>query len=568
MKLLSLSKDLEILESVSSRIEITKILAHIFEKSDVGEIDKITYLLLGKLAPSYKGIVFNLADKLMVQAIASAYSLEVDKIKELYKKQGDLGLVAAGCARRSESELTVAQVFDQMLDIASQGGEGSVDRRIEGLAQILRDCDKVSAKYIARIPLGKLRLGFSDLTILDALSWMETGGKGKRAQITKAYEVLPDIGLIAKMVKQKGIDQTVKSVKPVLGIPISPMLAQRLKSATEMIEKMGEVSVEPKYDGLRVLIHFKRGKFIKAFTRNLNDVSPMFPELKMLHAATQANELILDAEAVGLDEITKKLADFQTTMQRRRKHDISETANKIPLVFNIFDILYKDGASLIGKNYISRRKELSKTIKENSSFKLTPFILTRDPEIIKKEHEKYINAGLEGVLVKKTDSDYVPGRTGFRWVKMKEVEEAQGKLSDTIDCVIMGFTRGQGKRISFGVGQFLAGVRGGDSFKTITKVGTGLSDEQFKQLSTRLKGLVVSDKPKEYEVHKDLNPDFWVEPNVVVELAADDLTVSPKHTAGYAMRFPRLVKFRDDKSPKETTTVEEVKKLFELQKST
>jgi DNA ligase-1 len=346
------------------------------------------------------------------------------------------------------------------------------------------------------------------------------------------------------------------------------MLAQRLKSATDMIEKMGEVSVEPKYDGLRVLIHFKKDKFIKAFTRNLNDVSPMFPELEKLFEATTSKELILDAEAVGLDETTKKLADFQTTMQRRRKHEISETAHKIPLIFNIFDILYKDSQSLIGEEYLVRRKILGDTIKENKVFKLTPYLLTSDPKVIVAEHKKQIDAGLEGIIVKRANSTYVPGRTGFRWVKMKEVEEATGKLSDTIDCVVMGFTSGQGKRISFGVGQFLAGVADGDNFKTITKVGTGLTDDQFKELSKRLKHLVVKDMPALYQVHKDLTPDFWVEPSVVVELAADDLTVSPKHTAGYAMRFPRLVKFRDDKSPKQATTIEEVKKLYKLQKST
>jgi DNA ligase-1 len=150
---------------------------------------------------------------------------------------------------------------------------------------------------------------------------------------------------------------------------------------------------------------------------------------------------------------------------------------------------------------------------------------------------------------------------------MKEEEESVGKLSDTIDCVIMGYTSGQGKRASFGIGQFLVGIKEGDSIKTLTKVGTGLTDDQFKELALRLKPLVVSEKPKEYEVHADLAPDYWVKPEVVVELAGDDLTISPKHTAGYALRFPRLVTFRDDKDVSGITTHKELKKIFELQKN-
>jgi DNA ligase-1 len=194
-------------------------------------------------------------------------------------------------------------------------------------------------------------------------------------------------------------------------------------------------------------------------------------------------------------------------------------------------------------------------------------LITSDPEKIRKKHADYLKAGLEGVIVKKNSSTYVPGRTGWRWVKMKEVESAHARLSDTVDCIIMGYTQGRGKRASFGIGQFLAGVSDGESFRSITKVGTGLSDAQFRELAKRLKKIQVKDKPKEYEVTKELSPDFWVSPEVVVELAADEITVSPpnKHTAGYALRFPRLIKFRDDKSAGQVTTLKELKEMFKGQ---
>lgn len=567
MRFIELAKYLEKLESTSSRIEITKILAELFKQADEGEIDKIVYLVLGRLAPSYKGIVFNLADKLVIQSIAKAFDKDIDQVKKLSKEKGDIGEVASLLSNSKLKKTTnqkVNQIYNQLLVVAELSGEGSVEAKVNGLAEILKSLDPLSAKYLARIPVGKLRLGFSDLTITDALSWMETGDKSLSKDLKKAYEVLPDIGLLAKHVKQMGAKKTALTIAPVVGVPVMPMLAQRVKSTAQMVEKMGKVSVEPKYDGLRVQIHFDNGK-IHAFTRNLNDISLMFPELSKLGQVTSSKRLILDAEAVGLDENTKKMADFQTTMTRRRKHDIAGSATKIPLVFNIFDIIFKDNQSLITTVYSQRREILAKTIKETDSFKITPFITTSDPKKIDEKYKQYIAQGLEGIMVKKSDAIYKSGRTGFFWVKMKQAEGATGKLADTIDCVVMGFTSGQGKRTVFGIGQFLAGVKKGNKILTLTKVGTGLTDEQFQQLSKRLRLIKVDQRPDDYEVDKDLTPDFWVNPEVVVELAGDDLTKSPKHTSGYALRFPRLVKFRDDKSPVQATTVEEVEKIYKLQ---
>ena len=566
MKFSSLSQYLLKLENTSSRIEITKILAELFKLSQPEEIDKIVYLVLGKLAPTYKSIVFNLADKLVLQAIAKAYEKKLEEVKKIYKQKGDLGNTAESLSKNSTSTDSVEKVYEMLMDIAKVGGEGSVESKIDGLASILQNADTLSARFIARIPVGKLRLGFSDKTIIDALSWMENNDKSGSKALVRAYEVLPDIGLLSSVVRTKGVQKAATSIGPVLGVPVMPMLASRIKSAQEMIEKMGEVTVEPKYDGLRVLIHYKKCKWVKAFTRNLNDISQMFPELEKLSLAVNAQELILDSEAVGLDETTKKLADFQTTMQRRRKHDIEGSALKIPLIFNIFDVLYVDGKNLMDEAYLNRRKILQKIVSETKIFKITPFVVTSDPKIIEGEYKKHINQGLEGIMVKKANTAYVPGRTGYRWVKMKETEKAMGKLSDTLDCVVLGFSSGQGKRTAFGVGQFLAAVRDGDTYKSVTKVGTGLTDEQFRELKTRLTKIITKEKPKEYDVHKDLFPDFWVSPKVVVELAADDITVSPKHTVGYALRFPRLVNFRDDKSPEQATTVKEVKNLYKLQK--
>jgi DNA ligase-1 len=575
MKFKKLAEYLEKLEKTSSRIEMTKLLAGLYKKASKDEVSEMTNLLLGQLAPSYEGIVFNIAERMMVQVIAEAYGVEADEAKKKYKSSGDLGDAAFSLAEtkkqknKKTKKLSVKDVYSQLVKIAEDEGEGSQDRKVKEMAKLLSNLDPLSAKYVARIPVGKLRLGFSDKTIIDALSWMKTGDKSKSKELSRAYEVVPNVGKLAEDVKKKGIEKATKNVKPEVGVPVLPMLAQRLKSPTDMIKKMGKVYVEPKFDGLRVLIHYKKGKrgLVKAYTRNLNNVYEMFPELDNIGKYIKAKSVILDSEAVGLNPEEKRLADFQTTMKRRRKHNIADTAKKIPLRFQVFDIMYKDGKNLMSKSYSQRRKILEKSIKANKLLVVDETVLTDDPKVIIEEYKKKIAEGLEGIIVKKADAHYVSGRTGYRWVKMKEEEKAMAKLADTLDCVVMAYYVGRGKRASFGIGGFLVGVRKGEEILTLTKIGTGLTDEQFRELHKRLKKLETDKKPKEYgKVDRTLEPDVWVEPSLVVEIAADEITKSPIHSSGLALRFPRLVKFRDDKGVEEATTVKEVKKLYEIQK--
>jgi DNA ligase-1 len=576
MKFSELSDYLEKLEKTSSRLAITEILSDLFKKVEVSEIDKVTYLILGKLAPGYKGIVFNMADKLLIRVIAMAYETSDDQVLSEYKKLGDIGETAQVFASDSKnqtksSNLSITDVYNGLLKVAADKGEDSVERKIEELSKLLSSLDPLSVKYLARIPVGRLRLGFSDKTILDALSWMETNGKGKKSELEAAYNILPDVGLLAKAVKEKGINMAAKNISPVLGVPILPMLAARLKSPTEMIAKMKKVLVEPKFDGLRIQIHYKRsgfenGEAVKAFTRNLNETSWMFPELAELGKHINAEEAILDTEAVGVDEERSAMANFQTTMTRRRKHDIEEMAKKVSITFNVFDIMYKDGESHINTAYVERRKILSLTVKDSNLMQIVDYVVTEDPIKIGEMMALELGEGLEGIIVKKADSGYIAGRTGFRWVKMKESEGQKAKLADTIDAVVMGYYRGKGKRTTFGLGGFLIGIPDGEVIKTLTKIGTGLTDDQFRELKQRLNPLEVKDKPKEYGiVEKILIPDVWVTPSLVVEIAADDITKSPNHSSGFALRFPRLVKFRDDKDPERATTLGEIKKLYKIQ---
>jgi len=259
---------------------------------------------------------------------------------------------------------------------------------------------------------------------------------------------------------------------------------------------------------------------------------------------------------------------FQETMKRKRKYGISLKSKEIPLKFFCFDVLYKDGQDLLKTPFNQRRAILVKMLSEkNKILILTPQIVTENPQALRKYHDEQINKGLEGVIVKKWQEVYDPGRRGYTWVKLKQEKGKKGGgLADTLDCVVMGYNQGKGKRASFGLGAFLVGIRKGNEFLTISKIGTGLTDDQWREMYQRCGQVKTKEKPKEYQVNKNLFPDSWCSPKIIVEIEADNITRSPIHTAQYALRFPRLVRFRDDKSANEATTLKEAEKLYKLQK--
>ena len=569
MLFFDLAKYLEKLEGTSSRLEITSILTDLFDKTISNEIQKVTYLSLGVLAPNYEGVLLNLAEKMMVRAISLAYGLSLENVARLYKKEGDLGSVAEKLAPNVNNfkKLTVDDVYKKLIDVAKEGGEGSQDKKIELMSNLLKELDPLSVRFVARIPVGKLRLGFSEKTIFDALSQMNSGGKTLRKELDKVFQIYPDPGYITKVVKERGMSG-LKNVKVKTGVPVVPALCQRLDNYQEIVEKMGVVAVERKYDGTRVQIHFNNKKNeIRTYTRNLEESSPMFPELQHMKEWIKADEVILDCEAVGYDRKTNKVLPFQITITRKRKHDVAETAKSIPLRFFVFDILSLNGVSLIDKPYFERRKSLAEIIKNNATIVTDEYYKTDDPTEVQKMHDKFLKEGFEGAVIKMWNGEYLPGRQGWNWVKIKEAEGTSGKLSDTLDLIILGYYLGRGKRAGFGIGAFLVGLRKGESWVSIAKVGTGLTDEEFRELKKNLDRLEMKEKPSNYQVTGALVPDVWVEPSVVVEVAADEITKSPNHAGGVALRFPRLIRFREDKGPKQATTWKEVEEIAKLSRS-
>ncbi|PIS08782.1 DNA ligase [Candidatus Beckwithbacteria bacterium CG10_big_fil_rev_8_21_14_0_10_34_10] len=584
MKFKTLAKFLNKIENTPSRLEMTAVLADLFKQSQKDEIDKVCYLSLGRLAPKYEGIEFNLAEKMMVRIIARSTKFEEKEVLAAFKEIGDLGDVIKRFKKtKDDFNLSVSDVFEMLFKIAQDSGTGSQERKIKKMAELLEKLDSLSAKYIARIPVNRLRLGFSDMTVLDALSWMENQDKSLRPELERAFNVLADVGKIAFVFKTKGI-KGIKKIKSEVGIPIRAALAERLKKPEEILEKMdGQCALEPKMDGFRCQIHFDRSKkfklkdetnlslfenkekyFVRIFSRNLDNTTHMFPEIIKAVQKLKVDNAILDGEAIAFDPQTKKFLSFQETVQRKRKHGILEKAIEVPLKVFVFDILYLNNKPLLNMTFKQRRtlleKILNKSKGEEKAIILTRQIIVKKPNEFNQFFEKVVSEELEGLMAKKLDAVYQAGNRNFNWVKYKV--GMQSDLADTIDCVVMGYYKGKGKRTNFGIGAFLVGIVDKNKFLTVSKIGIGLTDKQWREIHKRCQKLKTYKKPKEYQVNKNINPDVWCKPGLIVEIEADTITRSPIHTAKLALRFPRLKRFRDDKSLNETTKKNELERLL------
>ncbi|HVZ66650.1 MAG TPA: ATP-dependent DNA ligase [Patescibacteria group bacterium] len=584
MKFKDLSKHLEQLENTASRNTMIELLAELFKVTDANDIDKVVYLMQGRVVPLYEPLEFGMAEKQMLKAIAFAYQVPDKEVNHEYQKIGDLGVLAEKLAREKNknSETTVAEVFNALKEVAETGGAGSVEKKMTIVAKLLKSLDPLSARFVARIPVAKLRLGFSDMTVLDSLSWMIDGTKAHRKVIEPVFNIRPDLGYIAKTIKEKGV----KGLAAATPTPFTPVLmarAERLSSGEEIVEKIGECAIEPKFDGFRLQVHMKGDK-VKLITRNLEDVTFMYPDVvEGIKTQIKAKEVILEGEAIAYNRETGEFLPFQITTQRKRKYDIEEMAKKIPLKLMAFELLFVDGKNMINEPYTTRRKTLVSLIKEGDVVIPSDEQVFSDAKKIETFFDDAISRGLEGILAKKLDGTYQAGARGWNWIKFKR--SYSSKLEDTVDCLVMGYYYGRGKRTAFGIGGFLIGVydKKQDQFLTIAKIGTGLTDEEWRTLAQKGQKLKAKVKPPLYNVDKILEPDVWMEPEIVVEIKADELTRSSVHTAGrvmkasksgsafdvdvpgYALRFPRLERFRDDKKPEDVTALREIEEMFEAQ---
>jgi DNA ligase-1 len=580
MEFAYLARTFEELERTSSRLMLIELVTQLFRVIErPEEIEQVCYLMQGRVSPLYEALEMGMAEKSVTKSIALAYHSTPEQIAALYTTLGDLGLVAEHAKSETNNAptvLSVEEVFERLKAIAQASGKGAVEQKSARLAGLLTQVDSVSAKYVVRILLGSLRLGIGDATVLEALAKATWNDAKKRKLLEGAYHKISDLGLIARTLwehsEEEDAQRTIAALDVQVGKPVHSQLAERLHSAEAIIAKMGTVVAQYKYDGLRAQIH-KDGQHVTIFSRNLEDQSHMFPELiEGTLKQIRAERVILDAEALAYNATSEEFLPFQETTRRRRKHGIEAMAQQLPLKAFVFDILYKDGVSLLDTPLMERLKILEKTMRQASdTLMLTASHEVQDAHELTLLFDEAISKGLEGLVVKKLESRYEAGARNFNWVKLKR--HSAGALNDTIDCVLLGYLFGRGKRAALGAGSLLVGLYDPerDLFVTVTKIGTGLSDEQWRSISERTRGLEVDHRPA--RVSSLIEPSAWVEPQLVLEVLADEITRSPIHTAGkvgaepgYALRFPRLVSFRDaDKQPEDATTVQELIELYNSQ---
>ncbi len=561
----------------ASRNKMTELLADLLSHATAQETQIISYFALGTLRAPYQGNQFNFAEKSMIKVVASLTGHSVAEYTDLVNRYGDIGEVVQQTAWPFQPhKISVLEVHKALEQLQAISGTGSQEEKASVLANLLKEMDALSASFVIRIVLGTMRLGFSDMTLIDALSWMVTHDKSLKAPLENGYNICADIGLIAYMLKEQGID-AVKHLKPTLGIPIRPAAAERAANPAAIIERLGSCVAQPKLDGFRLQIHIDKSKpkpDIWFYSRNLQDMSAMFPDLLEALNALDVQSVIFEGEAIVYDEATHSFMRFQETVKRKRKHGIEEMAESLPLRLFLFDILYLNGESVMGKTHEERRALLEKLFKNypNDTIQVIEERRCATTAELTDYFNEQITHGLEGLVVKRPDAVYQPGKRNFNWIKLKRHQE--GHLADTIDAVVVGYYAGRGKRASFGIGAFLVAVfnEKKDRFESVAKIGTGLTDIEWAELKARCDREAVLEQPHNVICAPELKPDVWVNPSIVVIVLADEITQSPMHAAGrtetstgLALRFPRFMGYSIDKLPTQATTVEELKELYRLQ---
>lgn len=570
MRYTQLATSFEDLEATSSRLALVQILAQLFGEASAEEIEKLVYLCQGRLAPFYEPVELGTGEKLVEAAMADAYGVPREEVHRLYQREGDLGMVAARLGAATAHDYAVLEVYERLMAIAQSQGPGSVERRVSLLADLLRHAGPTAAKHLVRLALGRLRLGIGDPTILEGLSVARVGDRSLRPVLEAAYNRTSDLGAIARTLWEAG-PAGAAAMRIQVGKPVRPALAERLPSAQAVVQKLGLCYAEFKYDGFRCQVH-RDGDQVRIFSRNLEDMTAMFPELLAgTLAQVRSRQAIFEGEAVAYHPESEEYLPFQETTKRRRKHGIAEAAAQLPLRLFVFDVLFQDGEDLTPLSYRERRERLQQLVAPDDTLVVSESWSVEGEQQLMEHFNESVARGLEGLMLKKPESPYQAGARNFAWVKFKRT--TAGALSDTIDCVILGYIFGRGKRAQLGAGALLVGVYDPeqDVFVTVCKIGTGLSDEEWREIRARCDKIVVPHRPA--RVVSLIEPTAWVEPKVVIEVLADEITRSPVHTCGrrngepgYALRFPRLVSFRGaDKRPEDATTVAEIIALHEQQ---
>lgn len=588
------------IEQTSSRNEMSSILADLLKDLSKDEAAILCYLVQGRVAPLFVKSEFNFSQKSFLKILEI---LHKEKLDEKYVELGDIGNLTeyiSGELGYKESGLLLADVYDSLWSIVKVQGTGSSEKKFDLIMDLLKKMSPLESKFLARIICGELRLGFSSKSVLDSISIMLNGDKGLRNRLDRAYGVSTDLGYICSLAKEDASKLSELKITP--GVPVLSRLVERVGSFEEVIERLGNsFFVQPKFDGLRCQIHkYRKDEFVKdsnriwskyisierqdglfksgmdeyevkLFTRNLEDVTDMFPEIVEGAINIKEKSFVLDSEVLGWNYKGNKFLSYQETMQRRRKYGVKGKREDIPVKAFVFDIIYLNGKDLSEENTQERVGVLNKNFQQLSDeIEICLTKIIRGVDELMTIFNENVEKGLEGIIVKKLEGAYLPGVRNFDWIKLKK--SMQKELVDTIDLVAIGYYSGFGKRGKIGIGAVLGALYNDkeDRFEGICKVGTGFSDEQLKNTLSQLKEISLENKPKNVEVNDILIPDVWVEPKIVFSVESDEITRNMKANidigSGLSLRFPRLIEWGRDKGPEEATTIEELEHLYSIKK--
>lgn len=587
MRFNKLAEMFDRLESTSSRLEMTDILAQFFKTVEPSELRQIIYLSVGRLHPEFYPQELGMADKLVLKAVTSVSGRTPKEVEELWVKLGDPGEVAEQLIAKKKQmtlfsePLTFKAVVDGLTFIETATGKDSQDRKMKHLARLMHDSDPIESRYLCRIVTGRMRIGAGAMTIMDALA-LAFATKEHRADIERAFNITCDMGLVAETVASGGIG-AVRKIGVTVGSPVKVMLAERLRSLPDIMDRMsGKCAFEYKYDGMRVQAHIRKGPggFVKLYSRRLEDLTSNFPDVaEALKTQLKGDEAIIEGECVAFDPETGSLLPFQNVTHRRKKHGMEQAVEDIPVKIFMFDLLYHDGVDYTLKPYSMRRAKLEMSFDEHKGeghdkvgYTTRAIVSTEDQA--QQFFDQAIASKCEGIMAKSLDdvSVYRAGSRGFLWIKYKK--DYTDALVDTFDLAVVGAFYGMGKRAGV-YGALLMAAYDPDTgkFGTACKLGTGFDDAFLASLPEMLDRYKSEKKPS--SLNAEMEPDVWFIPGVVLEVSAADISISPVHTiaygsvkedAGLGLRFPRFTgRVRGDKSPEECTTAAEILEFYQLQ---
>ena len=581
MKFSIISDAFQQMEATTKRLELTDILVKLIQEIPEDVIAKAIYLIQGKLRPNFEGVELGIAEKLVMRAMSKSSGIPLKKIEDDYNKGGDLGQTAENILQQkiqttfTSEVITLEKVYDTLFKISKLEGKGSQEMKMKYVSSMLNDATPQESKFILKILLGTLRLGIAENTVMDALAIAFTGKKENREIIENAYNVSSDLGKVAEVISTGGVEE-IEKFQIKLFSPIRPMLADRIKSGEETVEKFQEkFAAEYKLDGERAQIHKQKDK-IEIFSRSLEIITSYYPDIvEKISKLIISEDVILEAEVVAMNSNSGDFLPFQELMHRRRKYEIEEAVTKYPITVNFFDVLFSEGKNCMDMRYEERRELLEKIIKQDDFARLIPMSIIESKEQVLEVLENSINSGCEGLMLKHLDSTYRAGIRGSNWLKLKR--EYQNELGDSLDLVVVGAFFGKGRRTGK-YGTLLLSTYNDeeDVFPSICKVGTGFTDESLDQLYQILSPKVTLKKNP--RIVSEMEADVWFEPELVIEIVASEITQSPIHKTaldkikegtGLALRFPKFTgKIRTEKNSEDASTDEEVIALYKVQKKT